>query len=153
MLYFNRALKLNRNYLSAWTLMGHEYVEMKNPAAAIGKMSSLKMHSKCEPPFCRSWEVCCCVDYRRTASTRAASTLAFVSVRAGMMFLVDLRVPEGKHHVLLSCSNVQEISLTKTCRPLMASQRALAESDVMFSCPHCEMLGWLALRRCVPAGS
>jgi len=34
-LYFNRALKLNRNYLSAWTLMGHEYVEMKNPAAAI----------------------------------------------------------------------------------------------------------------------
>ncbi|KAK3239275.1 anaphase-promoting complex component apc8 [Cymbomonas tetramitiformis] len=34
-LYFSRALKLNRNYLSAWTLMGHEYVEMKNPAAAI----------------------------------------------------------------------------------------------------------------------
>ena len=27
--YFRRALKLNRNYLSAWTLMGHEYVEMK----------------------------------------------------------------------------------------------------------------------------
>jgi anaphase-promoting complex subunit 8 len=25
-LYFNRALKLNRNYLSAWTLMGHECV-------------------------------------------------------------------------------------------------------------------------------
>ena len=33
--YFRRALKLNRNYLSAWTLMGHEYVEMKNPEAAI----------------------------------------------------------------------------------------------------------------------
>ncbi|EIE22594.1 TPR-like protein [Coccomyxa subellipsoidea C-169] len=33
--YFRRALKLNRNYLSAWTLMGHEYVEMKNPPAAI----------------------------------------------------------------------------------------------------------------------
>jgi anaphase-promoting complex subunit 8 len=33
--YFSRALRLNWKYLSAWTLMGHEYVEMKNPAAAI----------------------------------------------------------------------------------------------------------------------
>lgn len=33
---FQRALRLNRAYLSAWTLMGHEYVELKNPAAAIG---------------------------------------------------------------------------------------------------------------------
>lgn len=33
--YFRRALKLNKNYLSAWTLMGHEYVEMKNTSAAI----------------------------------------------------------------------------------------------------------------------
>ena len=31
--YFSRALRLNWRYLSAWTLMGHEYVEMKNPAA------------------------------------------------------------------------------------------------------------------------
>ena len=34
-LYFQRALKLNPNYLSAWTLMGHEYMELKNPKAAI----------------------------------------------------------------------------------------------------------------------
>lgn len=34
-LYFQRALKLNPNYLSAWTLMGHEYMEMKNTSAAI----------------------------------------------------------------------------------------------------------------------
>lgn len=33
--YFRRALKLNKKYLSAWTLMGHEYVEMKNTPAAI----------------------------------------------------------------------------------------------------------------------
>jgi anaphase-promoting complex subunit 8 len=33
--YFQRALKLNRNYLGAWTLLGHEYIEMKNTAAAI----------------------------------------------------------------------------------------------------------------------
>jgi len=33
--YFKRALKLNRQYLSAWTLMGHEYVEMKNVSAAV----------------------------------------------------------------------------------------------------------------------
>ena len=37
--YFRRALKLSRQYLSAWTLMGHEYVEMKNPPAAIGDRS------------------------------------------------------------------------------------------------------------------
>lgn len=37
--YFRRALKLSRQYLSAWTLMGHEYVEMKNPPAAIGDTS------------------------------------------------------------------------------------------------------------------
>ena len=34
-LYFRRALKLDPEYLSAWTLMGHEYVEMKNTPAAI----------------------------------------------------------------------------------------------------------------------
>ncbi|CAI9112380.1 OLC1v1012826C1 [Oldenlandia corymbosa var. corymbosa] len=34
-MYFRRALKLNSNYLSAWTLMGHEYVEMKNTPAAV----------------------------------------------------------------------------------------------------------------------
>ena len=32
-LYFKRALQLNHQYLSAWTLMGHEYVEMRNTAA------------------------------------------------------------------------------------------------------------------------
>jgi len=33
--YFQRALKLNRRFLPALTLMGHEYVEMKNTRAAI----------------------------------------------------------------------------------------------------------------------
>ncbi|KAL5168098.1 Anaphase-promoting complex subunit 8 [Glycine soja] len=33
--YFRRALKLNKNFLSAWTLMGHEFVEMKNTPAAV----------------------------------------------------------------------------------------------------------------------
>ncbi|KAI9781340.1 MAG: Anaphase-promoting complex subunit 23 [Peltula sp. TS41687] len=34
-MYFRRALTLDRDFLSAWTLMGHEYVEMKNTHAAI----------------------------------------------------------------------------------------------------------------------
>src|SRR5437764_392469 len=34
-MYFRRALNLDRTFLSAWTLMGHEYVEMKNTHAAI----------------------------------------------------------------------------------------------------------------------
>ncbi|KAL5129691.1 Anaphase-promoting complex subunit 8 [Glycine soja] len=33
--YFRRALKLDKNYLTAWTLMGHEFVEMKNTPAAV----------------------------------------------------------------------------------------------------------------------
>lgn len=33
--YFRRALKLQPSYLSAWTLMGHEYVEMRDTPAAI----------------------------------------------------------------------------------------------------------------------
>lgn len=33
--YFRRATQLDRTYLSAWTLMGHEYIEMKNSHAAI----------------------------------------------------------------------------------------------------------------------
>jgi anaphase-promoting complex subunit 8 len=33
--YFERAVHLDATYLSAWTLMGHEFVEMKNSEAAI----------------------------------------------------------------------------------------------------------------------
>jgi len=33
--YFRRALKINRSYLAAWTLLGHEYLELKNTHAAI----------------------------------------------------------------------------------------------------------------------
>lgn len=33
--YFKRATQLDHTYLSAWTLMGHEFVEMKNAHAAI----------------------------------------------------------------------------------------------------------------------
>lgn len=34
-MYYKRALTLNKNCLSAWTLMGHEFVELKNSHAAI----------------------------------------------------------------------------------------------------------------------
>ena len=33
--YFRRAVQLDRTYLSAWTLMGHEYIELKNSNAVI----------------------------------------------------------------------------------------------------------------------
>jgi anaphase-promoting complex subunit 8 len=33
--YFTRALKLDANHVSAWTLMGHEYVELRNFACAV----------------------------------------------------------------------------------------------------------------------
>ncbi|KAF2073318.1 hypothetical protein CYY_005371 [Polysphondylium violaceum] len=34
-MYFQRALRLNPKYLSAWTLIGHEFLEVKNVSAAI----------------------------------------------------------------------------------------------------------------------
>ncbi|KAJ3048501.1 Anaphase-promoting complex subunit 23 [Rhizophlyctis rosea] len=34
-MFFQRALKLNRNYIEAWTLIGHEYLELQNLAAAV----------------------------------------------------------------------------------------------------------------------
>ena len=33
--YFQRALRLDPRYLAAWTLLGHEYLELKNWNAAI----------------------------------------------------------------------------------------------------------------------
>lgn len=49
-MYFHRALKLNPQYTSAWTLLGDEFMEMKNTNGAIhsyrqaiGKITSLKM--------------------------------------------------------------------------------------------------------------
>ncbi|KAL4178637.1 hypothetical protein AMTRI_Chr13g116080 [Amborella trichopoda] len=51
-LYFRRALRLNRKYLSAWTLMGHEYVEMKNAPAAI---DAYRRAVDINPRDCRAW--------------------------------------------------------------------------------------------------
>jgi anaphase-promoting complex subunit 8 len=33
--YFQRALRLNRRFVAAWTLVGHEYLELKNTPGAI----------------------------------------------------------------------------------------------------------------------
>ena len=50
-----RALKLNPGYLSALTLMGHEYMEMKNTHAAIQsyrqEMSNLILNPTCDCQF------------------------------------------------------------------------------------------------------
>ena len=47
--YFTRALRMNPDYPAAWILLGHEFVEGKNHAAAInayrealGKMKLIK---------------------------------------------------------------------------------------------------------------
>lgn len=50
--YFRRALTLDRNFLSAWTLMGHEYVEMKNTHAAI---ESYRRAVDCDRKDYRAW--------------------------------------------------------------------------------------------------
>jgi anaphase-promoting complex subunit 8 len=51
-LYFQRALRLNPNYLSAWTLMGHEFMELKNKSAAI---QSYRHAIEVNPRDYRAW--------------------------------------------------------------------------------------------------
>ncbi|KAL4180143.1 hypothetical protein AMTRI_Chr13g90650 [Amborella trichopoda] len=64
-LYFRWALRLNRKYLSAWTIMGHEYVEMKNAPAAI---DAYRRAVDINPRDCRPWYsfVYYCVDTTNT---------------------------------------------------------------------------------------
>ncbi|KAI2798991.1 Anaphase-promoting complex subunit 23 [Blomia tropicalis] len=50
--YFSRALQLNPKHLSAWTLMGHEYVELKNTNAAI---QAYRSAIKCNKRDFRAW--------------------------------------------------------------------------------------------------
>ena len=52
--YFKRSLMLNRDYLPAWTLMGHEFVELKNSHAAIEAYR--KAIGQSDPTrWCTSW--------------------------------------------------------------------------------------------------
>mmetsp|Transcript_13510 Transcript_13510/g.19926 ORF Transcript_13510/g.19926 Transcript_13510/m.19926 type:complete len:634 (+) Transcript_13510:91-1992(+) len=50
--YFQRALKLNPKYTGAWTLMGHEYVELKNTPAA---MEAYRQAADISPKDYRAW--------------------------------------------------------------------------------------------------
>ena len=50
--YFQRALKLNPKYTGAWTLMGHEYVELKNTPAA---MEAYRKAADISPTDYRAW--------------------------------------------------------------------------------------------------
>ena len=38
-IYFQRALSLNRHFTPAWILMGHEFMEMKNTSAEPGLLA------------------------------------------------------------------------------------------------------------------
>lgn len=51
-MYYKRALLLNKNCLSAWTLMGHEFVELKNSHAAI---ESYRRAVDINPKDFRAW--------------------------------------------------------------------------------------------------
>lgn len=51
-MYYKRALILNKNSLSAWTLMGHEFVELKNSHAAI---ESYRRGVDINPKDFRAW--------------------------------------------------------------------------------------------------
>ncbi|KAI9136627.1 hypothetical protein BKA69DRAFT_1103115 [Paraphysoderma sedebokerense] len=50
--YYQRALKIDRNFLSAWTLLGHELVELKNAAGAI---KSYRSAVDIDPRDWRAW--------------------------------------------------------------------------------------------------
>ena len=50
--YFRKALKLDRTCLAAWTLMGHEYLEMKNIPGAI---EAYRNAVEIDPKDFRAW--------------------------------------------------------------------------------------------------
>lgn len=53
--YFLKALRLDRRCLSAWTLMGHEFVELKNSGAAIESYrQAVGKEPRCRIPWFRS---------------------------------------------------------------------------------------------------
>jgi len=47
-----RAIKLDKKFISAWTLMSHEYLEMKNTSAAI---ESYRTAVDTDPADFRAW--------------------------------------------------------------------------------------------------
>lgn len=47
-----RAIKLDKKFISAWTLMGHEYLEIKNTSAAI---ESYRTAVDADPTDFRAW--------------------------------------------------------------------------------------------------
>jgi anaphase-promoting complex subunit 8 len=51
-MYFRKALKLDRSCLAAWTLMGHEYLEMKNIPGAI---DAYRQAVEIDPKDFRAW--------------------------------------------------------------------------------------------------
>lgn len=51
-LYFKRAIKLDASYISAWTLMGHEYMEIKNASEAI---KAYRTSVEINPKDFRAW--------------------------------------------------------------------------------------------------
>jgi anaphase-promoting complex subunit 8 len=55
-IYFQRALKLNPDFSSAWTLMGHEYVELRNANAAVHcYRQAVKFTPGCHSNDYRAW--------------------------------------------------------------------------------------------------
>lgn len=70
-LYFQRALKLNRRFLAAWTLMGHEYMEMKNTGAAV---EAYRRGVDVNPRDYRAWSP---PTHTRARTRELVQTLAF----------------------------------------------------------------------------
>ena len=50
--YFRRAIQMKPDFISAWTLIGHEYIEMRNFAEAI---SSYHKGISLDPSDSRAW--------------------------------------------------------------------------------------------------
>lgn len=104
-IYFERALKLNPQYVSALTLIGHEYVEMKNTAKAI---EAYRKAVDIQPKDFRAWyglgqayELLRMPSYSLYYYRKAASLRPFDS---RMWCAMGLCLEEsGKHQDALAC--------------------------------------------------
>lgn len=90
-LYFQRALKLNPNYLSAWTLMGHEFMELKNTHAAIQSYRKAIGNKRTHINIYGNWERVSTKKYHHVLFFRGQQKRLSSMVRTGP----DLRSPQA----------------------------------------------------------
>jgi hypothetical protein len=116
---FQRALKVDRKYLPAWTLMGHEYVELRNTTAAVQcyRQVPLSLPAIAHSP-CRLWR-----------SIEATIAHGMVSVRLTRCYTCTY-TPSTTTSVLQHC-----VQSMRECGVLSVDTSSLSRTPFILSSP------------------